>query len=243
MNFKKRLLYYLSGFTIGLLLVFSILGIRGCEWLPKTRIINAINSSQLYISIADLENIKCNQATNAVFNLLSNGEIDFSKSETQNKLKKYFIKSDKLSAVVEINFSDSTSKIQNIKGLPKCTTVKNNSFMPFYRTNEMMLSILKKLPTKFENSYNCSLNHYKLDSTFSNKILSKGTIIFNHSLPKRKPNPLFIAELKIDSSVFYVLIQQGEKRIRFKKLIKNNNVSKDFLNSFLFSKNETLPCN
>ena len=75
MNFKKRLLYYLSGFSLGLIIVFSILGVRGCEWLPKTRIVTAINSTQLLVSKANLENIKCNTASDAIFSLINNGEI------------------------------------------------------------------------------------------------------------------------------------------------------------------------
>ena len=242
MNFKKRLLYYLSGFSLGLIIVFSILGVRGCEWLPKTRIVTAINSTQLLVSKADLENIKCNTASDAIFSLINNGEIDFKKSNTEYESKKYFFTNDSLSAVIEINFNDSVSTILEINGLKKCSFEKNISLLPLYRSNASMLKILENLPIKNEEAFNCSIKYYSLDSNISKKILSEGNILFKHSLPKRKPNPLFIVEFQEKLSTYYALIQQGEKRIRLKKLIQNNNADEAFLNSLVISDKDSIPC-
>jgi hypothetical protein len=247
MNFKNRILYYLIGFLLGLSIVLSVIGVRGCEWLPENRILQAISKTQIYVHEHDLENITCNNSKAAIFDLLSNGEIIFNKSETKKELKKYYIEHKGLSLILLIDFQDSTSKIKHINGLKTCVTIpKKDSYVPLYLSNEKTLTFLKEQPLKTEENFNCNLKCHHLDSIFFNKILIEGEVLFNKSKPKKRPNPLFIIKVNHENDCYLILVQQGEKRTRFKKLIvieqAIENLNKDFFNNFLSLNNKTQTC-
>ncbi len=145
MKFKNRLLYYLIGFTLGLTIVFSVIGIRGCEWLPENRILQAISKTQIYVLEEDLNKINCNNSTDIIFDLLSNGKVIFKKSKTKNDLKEYYIENKKISLSILINFKDSISKIKHINGLKKCNfKSKTNKYVALYQSNGRTLDLLKK---------------------------------------------------------------------------------------------------
>lgn len=233
MNFKNRILYYLIGFLLGLAIVLSVIGVRGCEWLPENRIFQAISKTQIYIHEHDLKSIKCNHSIDAVFDLLSNGEVIFNKSETKKELKKYHIEHKNLSLVISINFQDSISRIEHIYGLKKCDFIlKTNHYVPMFLSNKKTLTLLKNQPIKSENNFLCNLECHHLDSIFFNKILIEGEILFKKSRPKKRPNPLFIIRVIHTSNNYLILVQQGEKRTRFKKLIKLEQSIKDLDNNF-----------
>ena len=248
MNFKNRILYYLIGFLLGLAIVLSVIGVRGCEWLPGNRILQAISKTQIYIHEHDLNNINCNQSTEAIFDLLSNGKIIFNKSETKTELKKYHIEHKNISLVILLNFKDSTSKIEHIYGLKKCPFIlKTNHYVPLFMSNEQTLALLKEQPIKSEKQFLCKLKSYHLDSTFCNNILIEGEVLFNKSKPKKRPNPLYLIKVTHKNDEYLILVQQGEKRTRFKKIIvldkEIRTLGNNFFNEFLSKNIKPANCN
>lgn len=220
MKFKNRLLYYLIGFTIGLTIVFSVIGIRGCEWLPENRILEAISKTQIYVLEEDLSKINCNNSTDIIFDLLSNGKVIFKKSKTKNDLKEYYIENKEISLSILINFKDSISKIKYINGLGECKIIsKTNNYVALYQSNDKTLELLRKQPYKSEKKFLINLENLKLDSTFFQEILINGKVLLSKSKPKKKPNPLFVILLNKQETKYLILVQQGEKKTRFKKII------------------------
>ena len=78
---------------------------------------------------------------------------------------------------------------------------------------------MRKQPYKSEKKFLINLENLKLDSTFFQEILINGKVLLSKSKPKKKPNPLFVILLNKQESKYLILVQQGEKKTRFKKII------------------------
>lgn len=95
MKFLHRVGYYLGGFSLGLiLLAFFLQGKKtSCDYGPNARTTkNIANKSKLYTeeALAEMKVFKID--TLQVSNLIRFGSVDFSKSETKDKLcKTYYI--------------------------------------------------------------------------------------------------------------------------------------------------------
>ena len=83
MHFYKRLMFFSSGFVIGLLILsFFLIGKKtSCSYLPNDRVIKNINTKKIiYTKLSDtitsLDSI-------LIKKVISNGRIDFSKSKTR----------------------------------------------------------------------------------------------------------------------------------------------------------------
>ena len=82
MKLIQRIGYYLGGFAIGLIILAFFFNKKktSCSYGPEARVLKNINSKKIVygerISIADSSMIK---------ELLKNGEVNFSKSNTRNK--------------------------------------------------------------------------------------------------------------------------------------------------------------
>ncbi len=89
MSFIKRLIYFSGGFLIGLmLLIFFLSGKRAsCSYFPNSRVKKDILKKK--IKFQDLRNYK---DSIIIINSISNGSINFSKSNTKLKnCKQYYI--------------------------------------------------------------------------------------------------------------------------------------------------------
>jgi len=121
MKLIQRIGYYLGGFSIGLvILAFFLNGKRvSCDYGPQARVLKKINSKKIEYGpsvIKLLENGKIDSTT--IKNILLNGTIEFSKSETRKKpcglylIQKQFDKQD-ISILVEN--CDSITTVKEIK--------------------------------------------------------------------------------------------------------------------------------
>ncbi len=59
-----------------------------------------------------------------------------------------------------------------------------------------------------------------------------GKVLISKSKPKKRPNPLFVILLKKQDANYLILVQQGEKRTRFKKIISIDKEIEDLEDSF-----------
>ncbi|WP_124980413.1 DUF4258 domain-containing protein [Nonlabens xiamenensis] len=85
MKFIKRLGFYGVGFSMGMVfLIFFLTGKRAqCTWLPEDRVINDIRKKSIHFS-PEIRTMLANREIDTVTikNILIDGEIDFSKSNT-----------------------------------------------------------------------------------------------------------------------------------------------------------------
>lgn len=219
MNLKKRLLYYGLGFGMGLVLVLLFFNLRGCEWLPGNRVMSAIRSSQIIISSNNYCKLKCNDISEEdIFTLINNGDVDFTKSNTKERKKQYFISNSNIEISFELYAIDSTAEIINVKEKTNCSCGKGDTLINLYMPNQMMLSKLGLKDIRKKDLFLCQLSSISLDTNIIHRVLKEGEILYNLSLPKRKPNPLFI--IKLDNYIF--LLEEGASKVRFKQAIEIN---------------------
>ena len=86
MKFIHRLGYYLGGFSIGLIiLAFFLSGKKtSCSYSPNARVLKNIRVKERVYSESALENLALYELdTTQVSNLLSSGNVDFGRSNTE----------------------------------------------------------------------------------------------------------------------------------------------------------------
>ena len=95
MKFIHRLGYYLGGFSIGLIiLAFFLSGKKtSCSYSPNARVLKNIRVKERVYSESALENLALYELdTTQVSNLLSSGNVDFGRSNTDlDSCKTYMI--------------------------------------------------------------------------------------------------------------------------------------------------------
>ena len=100
MAFLKRLKYYLIGVGIGSLMVFGIFGGREdikCSYFPEARTLKNIGEKELLsTNLASCQFNCAGYDSIAIGNLLKAGDVDFAKSQTEQKdsCKVYYISSE-----------------------------------------------------------------------------------------------------------------------------------------------------
>lgn len=114
MNFKQRLLRYVLGLGIGLLLVWAMFGNRSwLGWTPGQRLLRDMREMKL----AKTEKAQCQMdcigiSDQAIKTLLVEGKVDFDQSSTRTSPKVYVIKSKELNSSFEV--SDSTATLVQV---------------------------------------------------------------------------------------------------------------------------------
>jgi hypothetical protein len=95
MKLAQRLLYYLGGFAIGLILLFFFLGGKktSCDYGPSARVLKNIRVKKKAFSEQALNNMQRYKIdTTDISLVLTNGDVIFSKSNTKiDSCKIYFI--------------------------------------------------------------------------------------------------------------------------------------------------------
>ena len=89
LNFFKRFLYYLSGFGLGLILVFFFFKNRGCSWLPDNRVKNIISERVLICDSATLVKLKKMNIYASIIESIDKADINYSKSKKKGSPKVY----------------------------------------------------------------------------------------------------------------------------------------------------------
>lgn len=93
MKFAHRLVYYLGGFSIGLVfLAFFLTGKRTqCTWFPEQRVLADISKKSIYLSPEVREMLATKKLdTLSIQLILKYGDVDFSKSDTDATPCKYY---------------------------------------------------------------------------------------------------------------------------------------------------------
>ncbi len=119
-DMKRRFSLYGFGFFIGILLVFFFLGGKkaSCNWLPNDRMLKIIRSKQINYSLEATQILNTNTIDSTdIFQILLDGDIDFSKSHVKNNpCRKYLINgtNDQKNIALTVQVCDSTAIIEEI---------------------------------------------------------------------------------------------------------------------------------
>jgi len=263
MKFGGRLKYYLVGFSIGIIACLIIFKGRGCEWLPNERVLNSIRTSNIYFTAQDSCMMASNNITKKdIFLLLANGDVDFSESNTERKIQRYVLdhlaqKAELKHYVIEheglkVSFNlyerDSVvfiSKFNDLETSKNCSG-ESDIAKAMYLPNDMTLEKLSSNKLRFEKVFKCEMDCYGITDTDIDSLFTNGEVLFNHSYPNKKPNPLYFIEKEINDVTFIFWIEQGATKTRLNRIAKlkeDTDKSKTYAVEYLFSKNPKCDCN
>ncbi len=210
---------------MGGLLSFFIFNGRGCGWLPGNRVLQTIKTSKIITSKQDKCFLECNDiSANAIYQLIENGDVNFSESDPKNK--NYSISNDSLRLSFQLNLKDSLP-ITIINNIPNpnncaCDTVPNYEYTTLYQPNAMVLERLKNLTLSIKEKVLCELNCFGLNEQDVQKIFEEGEILFEQSYPNRTPNPIYyIKHTKNDIEYLY-WVEQGATKSRLIHVVNYN---------------------
>lgn len=120
MKLAHRLLYYLGGFAIGLILLFFFLGGKktSCNYGPNARVLKNIRLKKRVFSNEVKKNMRTYRIDTAdISYILKKGKVDFSKSNTNlDSCKEYQItgKTKEKNITLRINNCDSVARITHL---------------------------------------------------------------------------------------------------------------------------------
>lgn len=121
MKFIYRLSYFLGGFSVGLMILFFVLNKKhaSCNYFPNDRVLSNIQKKKLFFSesVDSLFGVKKIDSTQ-LREVLRNGNVDFSRSDTKLKgCKNYIIVSEDETFEIKVVNCNEKAKIEEIKFL------------------------------------------------------------------------------------------------------------------------------
>mgnify|MGYP007071975950 FL=1 len=222
MNFINRLKFYLVGFILGLFLVYSLFNDREWDWLPENKIKKFLLANPIKINIEKSEVLYLNESfSKKVFDVVINGNVLFSKSETKTDTKNYFLESNNDTISIDISFDDSTCRItsfnnQNFTRNQSINHIDTNVYMD----NFNFYKVVEKLKKKYSKEFITDLENFQLNEKDIEKNLKKIKINWTKSSGFRITNPFYIGRVNIEGLDYEISMEKGNKKIRFKRLKK-----------------------
>lgn len=129
MNFFQRLKRYLLGVALGIVLVLFFFNDRidlFTSWMPNERVLERLRQTDLVIPDSVECRLNCHQLDSAAISgLLSEGDVNFAKSFTNQEPKLYKVAFEQHEIPVRLTFActDSTSavvEVLSLEGLQTC---------------------------------------------------------------------------------------------------------------------------
>lgn len=222
MNFLNRLKFFLVGFILGLFLIYSLFNDREWDWLPKNKIKKFLLANPIKINIEKSEVLNINESfSKKVFDVVINGNILFSKSETKTDTKNYFLESNNDTISIDISFNDSTCRItslndQNFTRNQSINHIDTNIYMD----NFNFYKVVEKLKKKYSKEFITDLGNYQLNELDIEKNLKTINVNWIRSNGFMIANPFYIGRINIEGLDYEISMEKGNKKIRFKKLKK-----------------------
>lgn len=198
MKLGRRVRVYLIGVGLGLIASFIIFNNRGCEWMPGNRVMMLIEESLIQVSDFKACQMECYGITkNDVFNLIQNGEVSFSESQTSGDVKDYIVSDDEHKMTFQINMIDSVASITRFHGFEQecgCAGRSETAFEVLYKPNDMVLQQLVENGFEVTRRNECQFECFDIDSTYARSVLDDGLVRNELSFPHAKPNPTYLIQ-------------------------------------------------
>ena len=200
MNFLNRLKFYLVGFILGLFLVYSLFNDREWDWLPENKIKKFLLANTIKINIEKSEALYLNESfSKKVFDVVINGNVLFSKSETKTDTKNYFLESNNDTISIDISFNDSTCRITSFNN-QKFTRNQsvNHIDTNVYMDNFNFYKVVEKLKKKYSKEFITDLENFQLNEIDVEKNLKKIKVNWIRSNGFKITNPFYIGSINIE---------------------------------------------
>ena len=215
MNFLNRLKFYLLGFILGLFLVYGIFKERNWDWLPENKVKKFLLENPLKIFYNKKQDLLSDQLSKKIFDIIVNGDVNFSKSETKQELKIYLIEYKQNTAIFNISFKDTLCRILSLDSnyFKKESNSKDSTIF----LDQMNLFLrFDKLEKKYSKSFIKKLENYPLnEEDFSNNLKSFEPN-WAQSDPYKKSNPQYLGTIIIHDSAYFLILETGNQKLRFK---------------------------
>lgn len=219
MNFLNRLKFYLLGFILGLFLVYGIFKERNWDWLPENKVKKFLLENPLKIFYNKKQDLFSDQLSKKIFDIIVNGDVNFSKSETKQELKIYLIEYKQNTAIFNISFKDTLCRILSLDSnyFKKEPNSKDSTIF----LDQMNLFLrFDKLEKKYSKSFIKKLENYPLkEEDFSNNLKSFEPN-WAQSDPYKKSNPQYLGTIIIQDSAYFLILETGNQKLRFKDFYK-----------------------
>ena len=219
MNFLNRLKFYLLGFILGLFLVYGIFKERNWDWLPENKVKKFLLENPLKIFYNKKQDLLSDQLSKKIFDIIINGDVNFSKSETKQELKIYLIEYKQNTAIFNISFKDTLCRILSLDSnyFKKESNSKDSTIF----LDQMNLFLrFDKLEKKYSKSFIEKLENYPLnEEDFSNNLKSFEPN-WAQSDPYKKSNPQYLGTIIIHDSAYFLILETGNQKLRFKDFYK-----------------------
>ena len=219
MNFLNRLKFYLLGFILGLFLVYGIFKERNWDWLPENKVKKFLLENPLKIFYNKKQDLLSDQLSKKIFDIIINGDVNFSKSETKQELKIYLIEYKQNTAIFNISFKDTLCRILSLDSnyFKKEPNSKDSTIF----LDQMNLFLrFDKLEKKYSKSFIEKLENYPLnEEDFSNNLKSFEPN-WAQSDPYKKSNPQYLGTIIIQDSAYFLILETGNQKLRFKDFYK-----------------------
>jgi hypothetical protein len=218
MKFIHRLKYFLLGFGIGLIFVFFFFKDRGWDWLPGNRVTkfiltNPMEIDENFLLLLHQNNIK----TDLLFDVIENGSVLFSESETKERIKNYKLELDTFKLTILVSFEDSSSTIINLNNLKDKQSQKVVS-IPFYPSDSLFFSKILKKEIKANDLFLCQLKKEELNYDSIITHLYNNKLLREFSRPYKKPNPIYYSIMNFQEKKILIYMEEGSKKIRLKAM-------------------------
>ena len=219
MNFLNRLKFYLLGFILGLFLVYGIFKERNWDWLPENKVKKFLLENPLKIFYNKKQDLLSDQLSKKIFDIIVNGDVNFSKSDTKQELKIYLIEYNQNTAIFNISFKDTLCRILSLDSnyFKKESNSKDSTIF----LDQMNLFLrFDKLEKKYSKSFIKKLENYPLnEEDFSNNLKSFEPN-WAQSDPYKKSNPQYLGTIIIHDSAYFLILETGNQKLRFKDFYK-----------------------
>ncbi len=223
MNFLNRLKFYLIGFSLGLFLIYTLFKDREWDWLPENKVKNFILKYPLKINLNKDQPIILNdQFAKKIFDLIINGNVNFSESKTNSINKKYIIEYNNSSALFNVSFEDTLCRLISIDNM-----IFKDHYEPEYLDTIVfidrynLLMKFDKMEKKFTKYFISKVEKYGLNQEDISKNLKSFNVNWKKSNPFSDLNPSYLGTITISNLKYEISLETGNNKLRFKDFREN----------------------
>ncbi|MCB9194662.1 MAG: hypothetical protein H6600_07305 [Flavobacteriales bacterium] len=235
MKLRKRIIYYVIGFVLGLILTVVIFADKDIfGFMPSNRVLQDIQNSNIMISPAEEEKLHCmNIDENFIFEMIENGDVNFSSSQTSFSKEEFIINGNKVSLEVkkyELEYNnkllsfwiapkDSISILHTINSNCKPANEDQQNIHVMYMPEALVFKKMLDKELWLNQNITCAMECHQISKIDIDNLFKQGEILFEESFPYRKPNPVYFVKLKIHESDWIFWVELGDTKTRIKYFV------------------------
>lgn len=223
-TFKKRLRYYLIGFSLGAVMIFFVFGNRACSWLPENRVKNMIAEKQIIVgdSLWDLMSCQGINSDDIYRFLNADGDVDFGDSQPREYPKIYLFRGDKDNEDLSISFAlyEEYSEVVSFDYNQKnCSTDKSNKgkiIVPI--PDSEVRAIIESMEMRIMDEVRCQMKCHSIREKDLIVFHQTASVYMPETDPHTEENGYYTMKGKIGKRIYRIKYVKGERRIRISNI-------------------------